>query len=460
MIPWEAIQPFAAPVGAFVSGLLVAWIFFRQRLALVLARKQGELAPIQAEAARVPELVERVERLQADESDLKSIVSSLETRLQDERQSAAEKIKLVEEARERFAQVFQALSAEALQRNNRSFLDLATEILGRFHEGAKSDLERRQEAIGGMMQPMRESLDKVDAKIQNLEQARIGAYESVSEQIRAMAETQQQLRSETSNLVQALRSPVTRGRWGEIQLRRVVEMAGMVEHCDFSEQTSVDTGEGRLRPDLLVRLPAGKHVVVDAKAPLDAYLSAVESGDEAIRTEQFNRHARHVRTHIESLSRKAYWEQFDETPEFVVLFLPGEPFFSAALEHDPGLIEFGADRRVILATPTTLIALLRAVYHGWRQERLARNAKEISDLGRELFKRLSDMGTHIERLGRNLAGAVDGYNRAVGSLESRVMVTARRLRDLEAAPENTDIPTLTPVDQSPRPIEIKDVSRD
>ncbi len=449
---WPEIAPIVIPAAAFVAGAFAAFVLLRQRMELELVRKDAFLSAVQSTASRVPDLEERLDRLQADEVDLKSIISSLETRLQDERAATGEKLALMDEARERFAAAFQALSGEALRRNNQSFLELANETLSRYHEGAKLDLVRREEAIGQLMAPLRESLGRVDNTIQDLEKVRIGAYESVTEQIRTMSTTQRQLFSETANLVQALRSPVTRGRWGEIQLRRVVEMAGMVDHCDFFEQLSVANDDGRFRPDLLVRLPAGKNVVVDAKAPMEAYLDAIEKGDADERTKHFCRHAQHVRTHIELLARKAYWDQFEESPEFVVLFLPGEPFFSAALEHDPALIEFGADRRVILATPTTLIALLRAVFHGWKQERLTQNAKEISDLGRELFKRLADMGNHIDKLGRSLGSAVDSYNRAVGSLETRVMVTARKLRQLEAAPEGIEIPSLPPLEQTPRPV--------
>ncbi len=449
---WPEIAPVAIPVAAFVAGAFAAFVLLRQRMELELVRKDAVLSSLRSTASRVPDLEERLDRLQADESDLKSIISSLETRLQDERAATGEKLALMEEARERFAASFQALSGEALRRNNHSFLELAAETLSRYHEGAKLDLLRREEAIEHLTAPLQESLERVDRTIQHLEKARIGAYESVTEQIRTMSASQRQLLLETGNLVQALRSPVTRGRWGEIQLRRVVEMAGMVDHCDFFEQITVSNDDVRFRPDLLVRLPAGKNVVVDAKTPLKAYLDAIDEGDADKRKEQFYRHAQQVRTHIELLARKAYWDQFEQSPEFVVLFLPGEAFFSAALEHDPALIEFGADRRVILATPTTLIALLRAVFHGWKQERLAQNAREISDLGRELFKRLADMGTHIDKLGRSLGSAVESYNRAVGSLETRVMVTARKLRELEVAPEGMEIPPLPPLEQTPRTV--------
>jgi len=345
---------------------------------------------------------------------------------------------------------FQALSADALARNNQAFLELAGATLARTQEAARGDLERRQQAIAEIVDPVRQSLDKVDHKIQELEKARAGAYATLSEQVRSLVEMQSQLRSETGRLVTALRTPSTRGRWGEIQLRRVVEMAGMLEHCDFYSQTTLNGEDGRLRPDLLVRLPAGKTIVVDAKTPLEGYLAAVEAADEATHKARFADHARQVRAHLTSLGRKSYWEQFDQAPEFAVLFLPGESFFSAALESDPSLIEFGVGQNVILATPTTLIALLRAVSYGWRQEKLAENAAEISALGKELYKRLSDMGDQWNRVGRALDRAVEAYNGAVGSLESRVMVSARRFEELKTAPLGVQIAPLEPVEKTAR----------
>jgi DNA recombination protein RmuC len=301
--------------------------------------------------------------------------------------------------------------------------------------------------VAQAVSPVRESLDRVDSKIQELEKARAGAYGALQEQVRSLIETQSQLRAETGKLVTALRTPHVRGHWGEIQLRRVVEMAGMLDHCDFTAQTTLFGDEGRLRPDLLVRLPGGRTVVVDAKTPLEAYLRAIEATDETTRKARLADHARQVRTQMTALSRKSYWDQFDQAPEFAVLFLPGECFFSAALEADPSLIEFGAAQNLILATPTTLIALLRAVAYGWRQERLAENAAEISALGKDLYKRLSDMGDHWNKVGRSLERAVESYNSATGSLESRVMVSARRFADLKTAPLGVEIPELEPVDK-------------
>ena len=413
----------------------------------VLARSREALALAQLAATK-----------DAERAEVQACVATLQTELAHERNSAQEKLALLDDAQRKLSEAFQALSAEALRRNNTSFLELANVSLEKFQESAKGDLEKRQMAITELVKPVRESLDKVDAKIQEIEKTRAGAYEALTVQVRTMMEAQGQLRMETGNLVAALRSPVVRGRWGEVQLRRVVEMAGMLSHCDFLEQASVTTETGRLRPDLVVNLPGGRQIVVDAKAPLAAYLEAMEARDEPARMAKLEVHATQIRAHIDALTRKAYWEQFAQAPEFVVLFLPGESFFSAALERDPALIEYGTERKVILATQTTLISLLKAVFYGWRQQHLAENAEEIASLGRELYKRLSDMSGHMEKMGRSLNGAVEHFNKLAATTESRVLVTARKFRDLEPAQPGGELETMSQVETVARQLQAPEMA--
>jgi DNA recombination protein RmuC len=303
--------------------------------------------------------------------------------------------------------------------------------------------------VADLVAPVRESLSKVDEQIQKIEKERINAYGGLRQQVESLITTQKELQSQTGNLVRALRTPNVRGRWGEIQLRRVVEIAGMLPYCDFAEQETITSESGRLRPDLVVKLPGGKRVVVDAKTPLQAFLDAFETSDEEARRACLANHARQVRDHINTLSGKKYWEQFESTPEFVVMFLPGETFFSAALEQDTGLIEHGVLNKVIPASPTTLIALLKAINYGWNQEKLARNAHEISVLGKELHERLRKLAGHITGVGTNLDRAVEAYNQAVGSLENRVLVSARKFAELGATVAE-DIPELEPIETTAR----------
>lgn len=348
---------------------------------------------------------------------------------------------------------FKGLSLSALKESQTLFLQMAGQTLEKFHEKAKGELEKKHQGVTDLIKPVKESLDKFDGKIQELEKARLGAYVSLKEQVGALVETQKALRQETTNLVTALRAPQVRGRWGEIQLRRVVELAGMLNHCDFFEQESFTTEEQRFRPDLRVQLPGERSIIVDAKAPVMTYLDAIDTQDEEVRKQKLKEYARLIRSHMLMLGRKSYWEQFQRAPEFVVLFLPAETFFSAALEHDPALIEAGVEERVILATPTTLIALLKSIAYGWRQESIAKNAEEISQLGRELYKRIGDMGVHFAKVGKNLESAVDSYNKTVGSFESRVLVTARKFKDLETTGTEKELETLDQIEKSVRSLE-------
>jgi DNA recombination protein RmuC len=385
---------------------------------------------------------------------LREKAAQLESDLKHARESAEEKLRLLNQAKDELSNAFKALSAEALKTNNESFLQLARASLERFQAGAQGDLEKRERAVADLVTPIRETLDKFDTHIRQVEKERGTAYGQLTEQVRSLRETQESLRDQTGKLVQALRTPSVRGRWGEIQLRRVVEIAGMLPYCDFEEQATVTTSEGRLRPDLVVKLPGGKNLVVDAKTPLAAYLDAMETQDEEVRRVKLADHARQVRDHMIKLGSKSYWEQFEHTPEFVVMFLPGETFFSAALEQDPSLIESGVSEKVIPASPTTLIALLKAVAYGWGQERIARSAQQISTLGKELHERLRSLARHFEDAGKGLDKAVECYNKAIGSLEGRVLVSARKLNELTASTA-AEIPELEPIETTARTLQIE-----
>jgi DNA recombination protein RmuC len=427
-------------LAASAIGLWLWEHFKRRKLELACAIYQEQ-------ARRLPELEDRLKEKENEILTLQMQKSAIE-----------EKWRASQQIEQQLTHTFRTLSSDALEKNNRTFLDLAKMTLEKFQEGAKGDLEKRQQAIGELLTPVKEQLGKLDSGLRQLEKERKGEHETLKEQVRTLLESENKLRQETSNLVRALRAPIHRGRWGEMQLRRVVELAGMLDHCDFSEQChAIGEDEETMRPDLVVHLPGGRQVIVDAKAPLEAYLEALETSDEKHKEQKLKDHARQVRTHVTLLSKKAYWENFHPTPEFVVLFLPSETFFSAALEHDPSLIEVGAGHRVILATPTTLIALLHAVAYGWKQENLTLHAEKVNALGHELYKRLVDMGSHWMKMGRSLSTAVESYNKAVGSLETRVLVTARKFKELGAASASDELDTLEVVEREPRLVQASEM---
>jgi len=400
------------------AGAALGWFIAQSRGAATAERARLLEADLAAARARLGE----IERLHAAAApDLAAA-----------RAAATEKIAALTEAHDRLTTAFKALSADALSRNTDEFLKLARESFGQLQQQSAADLGQRQQAITALVQPLKESLEKVDAKIGEIEQARAGAYGQLSEQLKALTTTQGQLQAEAAKLSTALRSTTTAGTWGELQLRRVVELSGMVAYCDFTEQEGATDAGSRLRADVVVRLPGGQRIVIDAKAPIDAYREAANAADDAVRTARLAEHAAKVRGHIDALGAKNYWEQFQPSPEFVVLFLPGDQFLSGALQADPTLIDRAIARKVLLATPATLIALLKATAYGWRQEAVSRNAEEIATLGRALYDRLAGFAEHLDRVGRGLEAANKSYNAAVGSFESTVLPGARKFPELGA----------------------------
>ncbi len=439
-------------------GILGGSWFFRTRSRMRLLEREQILAdemratvgPLQQQLAVVQaSLLEHRSMLQMAQSDLgtqqqlrielEREQSSLATRAELLQKNVADQQQLLDTAEIRFRETFRALASEALAGNNDSFLKLAGESMTVARNSADNDLEKRQNAIEQIVGPLRETLAAVDSKIAVLEKDRQHAYGRLTAQVESMSVTQQRLEGETARLVRALRAPAVRGRWGEIQLRRVVELAGMLPHCDFTEQQTLagpDIDDARQRPDMVVHLPGGRHVVVDAKVPLEAYLDAMACDDEQARQLRLRDHAAQVRAHVLKLSAKSYWERLSGAPEFVILFLPGEVFYSAALESAPTLIEEGVGKRVLIATPTTLIALLQTIRLGWREERLAENAQKISEQGRILHKNLVTFAEHWATLGKTINKVNDTYNAAVGSLEKRVLPAARKLEDLGAGSQD------------------------
>jgi DNA recombination protein RmuC len=449
----EPLAPLTPLLLGLVIGFAFGWAIARARSGREHAERNAHLtaeaastrAQLETTAVQAAALEESLAESRREVSAHMERLAVTSAALQAEQRAAVERREMLAKTDERLRETFTSLSADALRTNNQAFLELAKASLAEYQKQASTDLDHRQQKIGDLVKPLHESLARVDAKLQEVEKERVGTHSQLSEQLRTLAVT-------TTNLERALRTPNVRGGWGEVQLRRVVEMAGMVNHCHFVEKKTATSEEGRFVPDLIIKLPGGRNIIVDAKVPYIAYRAAVEAASDATRTARLKDHARQVREHVIQLSSKKYWDQFQPAPEFVFMFLPGEGYFSAALQHDPSLIEFGVDKRVIPASPLTLIALLRAVAYGWQQDLVARNAQQVSELGRELYDRVRVLGAHFDDLAKGLTRAVDAYNSTVGTLESRVLVTARRFKDLGIA-ANEPIPELSPVDQTPRALQ-------
>jgi DNA recombination protein RmuC len=437
-------------VAGLVLGAGGTWLVARAHLGAAAAAQREALGARLAGAETLAD--ETRKQLTQRELDLAGLRSDLaaeqgqraaaEARWEAARQSLEEQRRLLDEARAELTKSFEALSAEALRKSNDSFLTLARQALD-------AQLNPREEAIKGLVQPLKDSLTRYETQVRELEAARQHAYGSLEQQLAALKTSSEQLQHETGSLVTALRGSQARGRWGEITLRRVVELAGMVPYCDFDEQVSVEGESSRSRPDMVVRLPGGRALVVDAKVPLNGYLDAVKASRAEERQAALAVHARQMRAHMTQLGTKTYWAQFEQTPELVVMFIPGDSFVSAAVEADGALLQDAMTRKVVIATPTTLIGLLLAIHHGWRQAQMAESARKISDLGKELYDRVRTMGRHFEKVRRGLVQATEAYNDTVGSLERRVLPAARKFEELGAA-AGDDIATLEPIDQHPR----------
>lgn len=378
--------------------------------------------------------------------------TSLQVTLDMERKAAAEKQAAVEAARSQLTDTFTALSSQALKHNSEEFLKLAQENLKQFQIKAQGDLTEKEKAIENLVKPIKETLEKTEKQIRLMEHERKEAYGALTQHLHSMAQTQQALQGETRNLVKALSRPEVRGQWGELTLRRLAELAGMVEHCDFFEQEHTQTETGAQRPDMIVRMPGSREIVVDVKTPLDAYLRAIEASDDDTRSKELERHTRNIRERIRELASKAYWNQFKHSPEFVVLFIPGDQFLSSALDQDHSILENAMQQKVILATPTSLVALLRAIAYGWRQEALTENAEYIRQIGEELYGRLSTFAEHLSKLGKSLAGSVQHYNKAVGSFDSRIVPSAKKFAEMGVS-ANKEVDRVEQIETTTRSLE-------
>ena len=452
----------------FFSGILGCYIIARMFFNNSLAKQQANFRISQEQLLHAEETIIKQQELISNlthqlkdkdalltnhfekQATLREQNATLQAELSATKALTASQEELIAQSKKELAESFKAISSELITSNNHSFLSLANESLIKLHHKTNTEQEKRALVLNELFNPIKDSLNKVDTQIRQVEKDRVGAYNSLTEQVKYLLNSHTKLQHETTNLSRALRNPTVRGRWGEIQLRRVVELAGMIEYCDFIEQKSITTDSGEiLRPDLIIKLPNNKEIIVDSKAVIQSYLQAQESVSDKDRLMYLKKHARHVRDHLSQLATKSYWQQFPNSPEFVVLFLPGENFFSAALEQDPEIIELGATQKVIIATPTTLIALLRAVSYGWRQENLAKNAQEIGELGKTLYDRLHVLADHFKDLKKGLDRTIQSFNNAVGSYEGRVMVTARKLTELDPLLEKKEEPLQT-VDLAPR----------
>ncbi|MCX8048471.1 MAG: DNA recombination protein RmuC [Methylohalobius sp.] len=434
-----------------IGGVLLGWLTALPIGLLANQRLRRETDRLRFELAQAVPKLDQLAFTQAELEQARTQKAVLEEQLRQEVRRVAETEALLDQAEARLADAFKALSQDVLDQNNRLFLSQAEQVFKRLQESAAAELEKKQMAVETLVKPIGDSLDRVQSVIGEIEKARREAYGSLSEQIKALLTVHLPgLYRETQNLARALRQPAARGRWGEVQLKRVVEMAGMVEHCDFQEQVTHGNTDSRLRPDLIVRLPNRRLVVVDAKAPLEAYLKAVEAEDGEESQSYLLAHARQLKRHIQQLSHKSYFDQFERTPEFVVLFIPGEAFFAAALHADPNLIEYGVENKVIPASPTTLIALLKAIAYGWQQEKMAQSAEQIARLGKELYERIAKVAEHWQRMGEQLEKTVKAYNDATRSLETRLLPTARKFQELRQAEET--LPALELVEQNVLPL--------
>lgn len=442
------------------AGFIVGWLMARSQTGPSISKATADFETrarvAEAKATAFLEQNQKAEALTAElrallenEKEAKAIAT---TRFEESLKNVEAQRKILEEAQERFKTAFEALSGEALKSNNKAFLDLAAKSMDVLLKGAENQIGEKTNEIRGIVSPLEKTLERYEHQIGELEKARATAYGSLDNQIKSLISSQQVLEKETGNLVSALRTPHVRGQWGQISLKRVVELSGMSEHCDYKEQVSVKVEESRLQPDMIIHLPGGKQVVIDSKVSLHAYMDYIEASEEPARKAALVKHAQQIRKHMNDLASKSYWSQFPQAPEFVIMFIPGEPFVSAAVQNDPTLIEEGVENRIIISTPTTLITLLRAISYGWRQEQVAKNTQQIADLGRQVYERFSAFLSHLTKTRNSLEQSIFNFNRTVASLEGRVLPSLRRFKELGATGAD-DLPSVEPIEQSARQVE-------